>query len=72
MQKVKSLGDSPGTNEEIRNSIPEFLTLYEKRPMKDNAGGMSSPHMFATWFMLKKLQPKYVIESGVWRGLVPG
>lgn len=68
MQKIRSLGESPWTYEEIRNSIPEFMALYEQRPMKDNPGGMSSPHMFATWFMLKKLQPKYVIESGVWRG----
>ncbi len=25
--------------------------------------------MFATWFMLKKINPKNVIESGIWKGL---
>ena len=26
---------------------------------------MKSPHCFATWFMLKKIQPKFIVESGV-------
>ena len=29
---------------------------------------MLSPHMFLMWFALKTLQPKVVIESGVWLG----
>lgn len=29
---------------------------------------MKSPHMFATWFMLKKLNPTTVIGSGIWKG----
>ena len=29
---------------------------------------MMFPHMFATYFILKKLNPSYVIESGVYKG----
>ncbi len=38
------------------------------KPIRDNQGGMKSPHMFATWFMLKKINPVNVIESGIWKG----
>ncbi len=68
MQKVKSLGNVSWSREEIKNAIPEFLELYQKRPIQDNEGGMRIPHMFATWLMLRQLQPQVVIESGVWRG----
>lgn len=68
MQKIRQLGTVTWNDDEIRASIPQFLDLYSKRPIKDNQGGMKSPHMFATWFLLKKLKPKNVIESGVWKG----
>lgn len=35
----------------------------------NNNGGMSSPDMFTLFFALKKINPKIVIESGVWNGL---
>jgi hypothetical protein len=41
---------------------------YNSKPIIDNQGGMKAPHMFATWFMLKQLQPETIIESGVWKG----
>jgi len=53
----------------LLNSIDEFNELYKKRPIKDNNGGMKSPHMFPAWFIVKQLKPKYLIESGVWKGL---
>jgi len=68
MQEIKQIGDVDWTIEEIKDSIPEFLALYHKKPLDNNQGGMMSPHMFATWFMLKKLNPKNVIESGIWKG----
>lgn len=68
MQKITQIGSVNWTNEEIKSSIPEFLELYKSRPISDNQGGMKSPHMFATWFLLKKLNPKIVIESGIWKG----
>jgi len=49
--------------------LEEFYELYNERPIKDNNGGMKSPHMFSAWYVVKKLQPKYLIESGVWKGL---
>jgi hypothetical protein len=49
--------------------LDEFKTLYESRPIKDNNGGMKSGHMFSAWYVVKKLKPKYLIESGVWKGL---
>jgi len=46
-----------------------FADVYERRPFKDNAGGMSSAHLFHFWFLMRQLQPGAIIESGVWRGL---
>jgi hypothetical protein len=55
--------------EDLLNSIDEFNKLYENRPIKDNDGGMKSPHMFPAWFIVNQMKPKYLIESGVWKGL---
>jgi hypothetical protein len=48
--------------------LDEFLELYLNRPIQDNTGGMKSAHMFNAWYVLKKLQPEIIIESGVWKG----
>lgn len=48
--------------------VDEFNSLYASRPIRDNRGGMTSAHMFPCWYLLKKLQPKTIIESGVWKG----
>lgn len=57
------------TNAEILETIDEFDSLYKKRPIIDNHGGMKSAHMLSAWFVVKKLKPKYLIESGIWKGL---
>lgn len=49
-------------------ALREFAEVYESRPLRSNFGGMGFNHSFATWFMLKTLQPQVVVESGVWRG----
>jgi hypothetical protein len=49
-------------------ALPEFSDIYERRPIRDNKGGMRAPHCFAAWFMLRKLRPTAVVESGLWRG----
>lgn len=54
---------------ELLAYVDEFYDLYNKRPIKDNDGGMKSPHMFSAWYAMKKLKPKCIIESGVWKGL---
>lgn len=54
--------------DDILSYINEFNNLYKKRPMKDNNGGMTSSHLLPVWYIIKKLKPKYIIESGVWQG----
>jgi len=68
MQHIQQIGAVSWSNEELKWAIPTFLELYQNRPIKDNQGGMKAPHAFATWFMLQKLRPKNVIESGIWKG----
>ena len=53
------------TKSEISVFLDEFYSLYNERPVKDNTGGMKASHMFAFWFLLKKINPEAVIESGV-------
>lgn len=55
-------------NNNYESYIDEFISLYKTKPIKDNSGGMKFPHMFATFCLLKQLNPKLVIESGVWKG----
>jgi hypothetical protein len=54
--------------EEILNAVKPFLEMYERRPIKENKGGMAAPHSFATWFMTQKINPTHIVESGVWHG----
>ena len=53
---------------EILAEIEVFKNLYKQRPIKNNIHGMKFQHMFATYFLLKKFKPSFVIESGVLRG----
>ena len=48
--------------------LKKFSKIYKNRPIKNNKGGMRFEHMFATYFMLKKINPPVVIESGVYKG----
>lgn len=66
--KFMSIGDPGWTDDKIKDSLKEFKSIYERRPIKDNDGGMKAPHAFAAWFMLRELQPTTIVESGVWRG----
>ena len=53
---------------DIRSELSFFASIYKNRPIKDNKHGMKFPHMFAFFFLLKKLKPDFVVESGVFRG----
>ncbi len=53
---------------DVKALIDEFLKLYAQRPIEDTRGGMNSAHMFWTWYTLKKLNPKNIIESGIFKG----
>ena len=48
--------------------LPEFLRLYDLRPIFDNTGGMQLNHSYACYCLLKLLSPSVIIESGVWKG----
>lgn len=52
----------------FKNYLDEYLNLYQNRPVKDNAGGMKSPHLFNMFCLLKEIKPNLIIESGVWKG----
>ena len=52
----------------LKENFSEFLTFYKNRPIKNNQSGMKIDHCYALFSLLKKIKPKYVIESGVWRG----
>ena len=55
--------------DDMTKHLEEFKALYDSRPIIDNDGGMKSPHMFHAWYIVKKIKPKFLIESGVWKGL---
>ncbi len=68
MTTVMGISAPPWTRSEILENIDEFAALYADRPVKDNRGGMKAPHMFALWFMARKLAPDFIVASGIWKG----
>ncbi len=56
------------TISDVNEIIDEFMSVYAKRPIIDNHGGMMSTHIFWTWYALRKICPRVVIESGVFKG----
>ena len=53
---------------ELLEEIKNFSIIYKERPIKKNIHGMRFQHMLITYFILKKIKPSMVIESGVFRG----
>ena len=53
---------------EYIEELKKFKEIYKERPIKNNIHGMLFTHMFATYFILKKINPSFVIESGVFKG----
>ena len=66
--KIFSKNPPKWKKEEILEQLEKFKIIYEQRPIKENIHGMRFQHMFATYFILKKINPSFVIESGVFRG----
>ena len=64
----QSIGEFPFSKEEMISNLEEFARLYEHRPIKDNFGGQAAAQLFYSWFVAKKLQPSFIIESGVYKG----
>ena len=52
----------------LKKNFSKFLTFYKNRPIKNNQSGMKIDHCYALFILLKKIKPKFVIESGVWKG----
>jgi hypothetical protein len=64
-----ALFSSVGINREsMREQLTEFLDVWDRRPLKENLGGMGFDHQFNLWFVAKTLQPKLIIESGMKSG----
>mmetsp|Transcript_10843 Transcript_10843/g.19309 ORF Transcript_10843/g.19309 Transcript_10843/m.19309 type:complete len:558 (-) Transcript_10843:118-1791(-) len=62
--------DNPD-REELLEYFAEFVKLYTNfgaRPIEFNQLGQRLTHSFATWFHVRRMQPKYIIESGVHKG----
>jgi hypothetical protein len=68
MSRVVTLGEVPWSRADLRAALEEFSSLYEDRPIQANTGGMRAPHAFLAWFALRALNPRAIIESGVWLG----
>ncbi len=68
MKKAVEIGTPPWSRNEIAEKLEEFTKIYAERPIKENACGMRSSHMFAVWFMLKQLNPDLIVECGIWKG----
>lgn len=68
MQEITKINEPIWTIEDVKSSLEEFSELYKQRPIANNKGGMKSPHLLASWLAIKQIQPKYIIESGVWWG----
>ena len=68
MGKPYTIGEPLWTRDEFKSHLKEFAEIYKDRPIEDNKGGMKAAQLFYAWFAAKKLQPKVIIESGVWYG----
>jgi hypothetical protein len=68
LNSLKVIGKSPWSENGAREDLEEFAEIYANRPIKDNLGGMFSPHLFAMYHTIKKLKPKAIIESGIYQG----
>lgn len=67
-KSFKAIGCVDWTYDDMKQELKEFAQLYKTRPIKNNEGGMNSAHMFYVWFIARRMQPKYIIESGIFKG----
>lgn len=61
-------GSTHWSDDELREAVPEFAQMFKNRPLKRNFQGVGVNHAFSLWFSVRRTQPKYIIESGVFRG----
>ncbi len=65
---VAGLSREPWDRVALRRDLEPFVEVYRERPFARNESGMQFPHMFAVWSLCRMLQPRTIVESGVWRG----
>lgn len=65
---MKDIGEISWVKDYDGTLLEEFLDLYKSRPLRTNQGGMGINHSYALFFILRKLMPNHVIESGVYSG----
>ncbi len=53
---------------DLEDLLKKFKNVYKQRPIKNNAGGMLSTHMFYVWVAAKQIQPKLIVDSGTYKG----
>lgn len=56
------------TQRELLTGFEAFWEVWQERPIPDNRGGMGLNHSFALWMILRKINPKIVVESGTFMG----
>lgn len=52
MKEILNYGKQLWDFKDVNSTIDEFMELYENRPVVNNAGGMSSTHLFWTWYVI--------------------
>ena len=57
------------TKEWIISHLYSFISVYNNRPVMSNYGGTRIMHQFALWCFIKWIQPEYIIESGIYKGM---
>ena len=53
----------------LHAQLKQFIRVYDARPVPSNVFGTRVMHQFALWCFIRRLQPKYIIESGIFQGL---
>eukprot|EP01012_Entosiphon_sulcatum_P032630 TRINITY_DN41473_c0_g1_i1.p1 TRINITY_DN41473_c0_g1~~TRINITY_DN41473_c0_g1_i1.p1 ORF type:complete len:444 (-),score=47.09 TRINITY_DN41473_c0_g1_i1:192-1496(-) len=56
------------TTTELLCALRDFLPLYAQRPIKANLWGVRLTHAFGLYVGVKRAQPAFVVESGVYMG----
>ena len=55
-------------SQNLQKKFKEFYKIYQKRPLNKNDNGIKIEHSFYLFLVIKKLNPMYIIESGVFAG----
>lgn len=58
----------PGARKRAAEAVDSFFALYDRRPVRDNAGGSRFNDSLWIYVVTRVLQPKLIVESGVHKG----